>query len=164
MVLTRADLVTAERRAAVRDEVLGRAPQAAWVEAAHRPRSLVSVAGESTELDWLRGRRVAAFCGVGNPAGFRRTLEILGADVVAFREFPDHHAYGAGDVASLGEWSDRVDAGAVLCTMKDFVKLRAERLGLGGRPLRALAIGVELLAGSDSLESKLSALIARDAT
>jgi tetraacyldisaccharide 4'-kinase len=162
IALSRADLVTSERRAVLRAEVLRRAPQAAWVEVAHRPRSLVGVNSETTELAPLRGKRVAAFCGIGNPAGFCRTLANEGAEVVAFREFPDHYAYHDEDLAALAEWSDGADVAAVVCTMKDFVKLRVERLGR--QPLCALAIGVELLAGRGEFEAILSTFVARGAT
>ena len=80
-------------RAAIRDRVAKLAPQAAWCEVVHAPSGLVNSRGQTQPLDVLRGRRVAAFCGLGNPAGFRRTLESTGCEIVVWREFPDHHAY-----------------------------------------------------------------------
>ena len=43
-----------------------------------RRAELRNVAGQTQPLDSLAGERVAAFCGIGNPAAFRRTLEELG--------------------------------------------------------------------------------------
>ena len=50
----------------------------------------------------LDGARVAAFCGIGNPDAFRRTLTNLGMNLVDWRVFPDHHSYTRADVESLG--------------------------------------------------------------
>ena len=113
--------------------------------------------GQRQPLDTLRGRPVAALCGIGNPAGFRHTLDRCGFQVVDFREFPDHHRYGPDDVESLGAWADGLDVEAVLCTHKDLVKLRVERLGQ--RPLMAVTIEMAILSGQEALESRLERLL-----
>jgi len=154
LVLSRADAVDEQCRAAIRQEAFRHAGDAAWVELAHRPVCLAASSGESRPVETLRGRRVAAFCGIGNPAGFRHSLEACGYDVVAFREFPDHHPFPSHDVESLAQWAAGFsDLEAILCTQKDLVKIAAERLG----PLRlwALAISVEVVSGGEALEERL---------
>ncbi|HUY35963.1 MAG TPA: tetraacyldisaccharide 4'-kinase, partial [Pirellulales bacterium] len=133
VALSRADMLDAGRRSAIRNEVRRHAPRALWLELTHAPRRLVSADGGERSLETLSGMRVAAFCGIGNPAGFRHTLQACGADVLDFREFEDHHAYHRGDVEALAAWAQRLDVAATLCTAKDLVKLRVARLG--GRPL-----------------------------
>ena len=132
-------------------------PEAVWIEASHAARALLRCDGREEALDWLRGRTVAAFCGIGNPAGFRHTLAACGYQVADFREFPDHHRYDRSDVESLGAWADRLDVAAVLCTQKDLVKLRVERLGR--RPLWSVSVGLDILQGREQLEEKLRALL-----
>jgi tetraacyldisaccharide 4'-kinase len=105
-------------------------------------------------LSVLEGRTVAAFCGIGNPEGFRRTLEGLGVKIVGFRAFPDHHPYGAADVADLVVWARNVGADLALTTQKDSVKLRTA--SLGPLPLRALRIGLEVIEGEDILLENLA--------
>ena len=107
----------------------------------------------------LADNPIAAFCGVGNPDGFRNTLENLGYRVIAFREYADHYRYTKADVQSLIAWADRLDIAAVACTSKDLVKLGTDRLG--SRPLWAVTIAVEFLAGREMLETKLTELIGR---
>ena len=95
--LTRADFLDAAERAAIRERVAAIAPRAAWCEAvACGERVAERASGQTSPIEMIAGRRVAAFCGIGNPAAFRRTLEASGARVVWWREFPDHHAYSAG--------------------------------------------------------------------
>jgi len=156
LVLSRADQLEPDRRARLRQRLHRYAPEAAWAEVMHAPQRLLASTGQTQSLDALRDRPVAAFCGIGNPAGFRHTLQRCGCRTVAFREFADHHAYGRGDVASLADWADRLDVAAVVCTHKDLVKLGVERLG--HRPLWAVTIGIEFLTGQADLEARLAAV------
>ena len=128
-------------------------PGAVQAEAAHAPRTLVSANGRQTPLDALWDRPVAAFCGVGSPAGFRHTLEQCGCQVAGFEVFPDHHRYTPRDVDALALWAKGLSVSAVVCTCKDLVKLAVDQLG--ATPLWAVRIEIELLSGQAALESKL---------
>lgn len=160
VVLSRADLVDQDARQAIRQAAERQAGPLCWAEARHAPRDLVDGAGGSYPLEILHDRAIAAFCGIGNPEGFRRTLASLGGRAQAFREFPDHHAYSARDIHELELWAAQTRADLVLTTQKDLVKIRLERLG--DARLLALRIGLELLSGGDALESALAA-VAKDA-
>ncbi|HEU5116949.1 MAG TPA: tetraacyldisaccharide 4'-kinase, partial [Isosphaeraceae bacterium] len=116
--------------------------------------------GAEVPLDSLGGRRVAAFCGIGNPEGFRRTLQGLNVQPVAFRVFPDHHPYSRTDVEDLIDWGRSIGADLILTTQKDSVKLRLD--SLGAVPLRALRIGLEVLHGREILDDALRKVWAAD--
>jgi tetraacyldisaccharide 4'-kinase len=78
----------------------------------------VSLSGAAAvHLDRLRGQRVHAVAGIGNPERFFDTLRARGIDVIA-HAFPDHHAYVSEDLQFL-------DGLMVLMTEKDAVKCRA---------------------------------------
>ena len=160
VALSRADLSTPEQRKAVRERVTELSPQAVWVEIVHKPLELVMVeegtqkaGGTPAPLETLRGKRVLAFCGLGNPAGFRHTLEDCGYEVAEFREFPDHHIYGPGDLNALAAAARQAKAEALVCTQKDLVKIGARRLG--DRPLWAIRVGIDFLAGREEFERAL---------
>jgi tetraacyldisaccharide 4'-kinase len=159
VILSRADLVTPAARESIRKTAACYAPGAAWAEVVHAPQSLSNSRGESVALASLADNPVAAFCGVGNPAGFRRTLENLGHRVIGFREFADHYRYTRADVESLIAWANRLDAAAVVCTSKDLVKLGIDRLG--SRPLWAVTIVLNFLAGQEAVERRLIELMSR---
>ena len=165
VALSRADLLTAEQRGAIRDRVAKLSPTAVWVEVVHAPLALLAAQGAGNAggtpemrqpLEMLRGRRVLAFCGLGNPAGFRHTLEVCGYDVVDFHEFPDHHAYGPDDLDALATAARQTGAEALVCTQKDLVKIGVDRLG--DRPLWAIRVGIDFLAGREEFENKLLTL------
>ncbi len=161
IALSRADALEPEGRAELRRQVAQLAPQAAWLEMRHAPQALFSAGGCREPLDSLQGQPVAAFCGIGNPAGFRHTLAGCGYTLAGFREFPDHHAYTPHDLAELAAWAKASAAAALLCTQKDLVKLPLDELG--GLPLRAVAIDLEILSGREVLESRLE-ILAKEGT
>lgn len=163
--LTRSNLVDRDRREAVHTRVATLAPDAAWCEAVTKPTRLVGISEQENDppteqpLEMLRDRRVAAFCGIGNPDAFRVTLRDLGARVVAFTEFADHHAFSRGDVERLEREANAAAADVLVCTHKDLVKVGVP--ALGNLPLWAVAIEAELAVGSDALEVRLKELARR---
>ena len=157
VALSRADMLDRPQREEIWQTVRRHAPQAVCLEITHAARTLISSSGDEEPLETFRDRPVAAFCGIGNPAGFRHTLQTCGYRLADFREFPDHHPYGRADVESLAAWADGREVAAVLCTHKDLVKLGIDQLGR--RPLRAIRIGLELLTGQGPLEGKLAPLL-----
>ena len=159
VVLTRCDQVPPAQREDLRQRVGRLAPGVRVVETTHRPAELVESGRGVAPLEGLRHRPVAAFCGIGNPGAFRRTLTDLGASVCAFREYPDHHAYTRADVAELRRWAGGLPADCtVVTTQKDLVKLRLPRLG--DRPLWALRVRLEVGPGREELERALLAAVA----
>lgn len=156
VVLSRADLVPLDRRQAIRNEVRRLAPEAAWAEVVHAPQAIIAFDGRRQPLEAVKGKTVAAFCGIGNPAGFRSTLANCGVTIADFREHPDHHRYTRSEVESLDAWAQTLRVDLVLTTHKDLVKLGTDQLGR--RPLRAVSIGLEFLAGQSELESRLARL------
>ncbi|NEV63504.1 tetraacyldisaccharide 4'-kinase [Thiorhodococcus minor] len=83
------------------------------------PGSLVNLAepGIRRPLEELRGSRVLAVAGIGDPERFFALLEGQGLQIER-RPFPDHHRYSRPDVAA---WGDRI----VVMTEKDAVKCAA---------------------------------------
>jgi tetraacyldisaccharide 4'-kinase len=156
LVLARADMITRGERDQIRREVRQYAPNAIWTETAAGARRLLSYSGAEAALSSLLGQPVAAFCGIGNPLGFRHLLSTLGYNVAAFREFPDHHAYKPSDTTSVADWATAARAQAVLCTHKDLVKLPHEQIG--GLPLWAVEIGLKFLEGESELARRLEAI------
>ena len=156
VMLSRADMIDEVERAEVRRRARQLAPEAIWIEARHAPQELAGTSGTQESLDSLAGCRVAAFCGIGNPAGFQHTIQTLGCQLVAWREFADHHAYSTRDVEQLGRWAETAGADAVLCTQKDLVKFDVE--SLAGRPLWAVTVGIEMLTGQKELVALLEPL------
>jgi tetraacyldisaccharide 4'-kinase len=158
IVLTRATSLPAPRRAEIRAAVEGfrrGRPAAAWLECEHRPVAFRGASGPAEPIASLRGHRVAAFCGIGNPAAFRRTLTDLGLELVGFRRFADHHAYRPAELESLAGWAAELGAERAVTTLKDLVKIRQTELG--GTPLIAVEIALQPLGDAAPLETAIAA-------
>ncbi len=106
--------------------------------------------GAATEL---RGRKVLAFAGIGDPEKFFATAVEAGIAVTKRRTFPDHHRFTAEEAAALEMEADS-EGLALLTTEKDRARMT------GDAALHALATQVHVLPVTLKLDEseKLQAL------
>jgi tetraacyldisaccharide 4'-kinase len=85
---------------------------------------------------------VAAFCGLGQPRTFWRTLETLGIKAAPRLVFRDHHRYSAADLEEIVRQAMAAGAQALVTTEKDMMNLPAG----AELPLKiyCLRIGIEI--------------------
>jgi tetraacyldisaccharide 4'-kinase len=158
VILTRCDQTQPGERQRLRQTIAQLDPRIPVVESIHQPVELVDAERRPGPLERLGEAPVAAFCGLGNPEAFRRTLLDQGARLVDFRTYPDHHAYTRADVDQLRVWARRQPAdGIVVTTQKDLVKVRLTELA--GRELWALRIQLEVTDRPDLLDGQLSTVL-----
>jgi tetraacyldisaccharide 4'-kinase len=160
VILSRSDAISSARRREIEMRVRGVAPEAAWVEMEHGPVGLLAASGARRELSAMAGEKVAVFCGIGNPAGFRHTLAGGGIVVEALLELPDHCPYGPSELFQLEKWLHAVpNVREVICTRKDLVKIPRDELA--GKRLWALDVEVRIARGQEELESTLEKVARR---
>ena len=78
---------------------------------------------EELELSELRGKKLTAFCGIGNPDTFRSTLNSLEPSEVELLKFPDHHIYSETDLAEIKNKFLSSNSDYLVTTEKDALKL-----------------------------------------
>lgn len=100
-------------------------------------RSYESKESKSLSPDALKGAKVVTFCGLARPQGFLSQVRSLGANIVANRNFPDHHWYSLQDMNALQAELKRCSADFFVTTEKDFVKVQT-------LPVESKTIVVEL--------------------
>lgn len=76
--------------------------------------------------DGLRGQRVVAFAGIGDPLKFYRSLVELGAEIAAFHPFDDHYAFETADIQPILDEAYAIGALPVT-TEKDAVRLAPDQ-------------------------------------
>ncbi len=114
------------------------APWALRFAAARKPLGLRPLAGGPAQpLCTLADAEVGLLAGIARPDAFRRTVEALGAHVVAERLRPDHHRYRASDLRGLAR-----EAPLWITTEKDAVKLQPS--WADGADLRVLPVALEV--------------------
>lgn len=122
IILTRSDQVATAKR----DEIVARIERYARgrpiVQARHQLNGFASPSDES--IPSLTGKRLIAFCGIGNPASFFRLLQANHAHVAESIWFPDHHAYTPEDLQRVASAAEARQADALVTTEKDWAKLQ----------------------------------------
>ena len=99
---------------------------AAKIAAQDKPVLTAQLKADEAALSSLRGQRVLAFAGIGDPERFFRTLRSNGVEVAGQRAFADHHPFTQGEVEALLAEAKR-EALKLVTTEKDLA-----RLGAGG--------------------------------
>jgi tetraacyldisaccharide 4'-kinase len=83
----------------------------------------VVVQGQERPPDSLRNVKVLAFAGLANNARFFESCRKAGVELVATREFRDHHHYTRDDLELLRRAANACGAELLLTTEKDAVKI-----------------------------------------
>lgn len=89
----------------------------------HTPTLMNIATQEVRSSDWLHGKRVVMFSGIGNASSFRRAVECMGVTIVHEFEFSDHFPYSAIHVETIYAHAQQHDVDVVLTTEKDGVKV-----------------------------------------
>lgn len=79
--------------------------------------------GRRLPPDHLAGHTVYAFCGLGRPDGFRRSLKKLRVEIRAFEALRDHQVYDEKLLSQLAENFKSSGAEYLVTTAKDAVKI-----------------------------------------
>jgi tetraacyldisaccharide 4'-kinase len=88
-------------------------------------------------------RRVGAFCGIGSPRSFWRTLGDLHLEVVWRQAFRDHYSYRGEDLARISAAAQAAGAEALVTTEKDLVNI-SEQAAAAAAPLAIHGVRIEV--------------------
>ena len=155
LLLTRTDLATES----IHFERLADGKQT--FESRHRPTRLYQLTtSEECPLNLLKGQRILAVCGIGNPEAFAGTLGQFEPKVVELLAFPDHHRYSSADINDISARAREVGADIVVTTEKDSQKL--ESLAATTASLHAesvqffvLEVELEILTNMEAFKQRL---------
>jgi tetraacyldisaccharide 4'-kinase len=163
--LRRAGLVVVTRAAredaalAAHIESLHGAPPAAWTRHAWTRIERFGAGGRDMPLESVSGARFVCATALGNPAPFVAEVEARGGRVRADLRFPDHHAFTRADADRIAGEARRHDA-AVLCTGKDWAKLRHVVQAPAGVEWLVVRAGIEFLSGEPAVREALRRALA----
>jgi tetraacyldisaccharide 4'-kinase len=96
---------------------------AAVIAAQDKPVLSAHLRADDASVASLRGKRVLAFAGIGDPDRFFRTLRGSGIEIVRERAFADHHPLSQAEIETLIAEARR-DALTLVTTEKDLARLR----------------------------------------
>ncbi len=118
-------------------------PVAAAIAAQGKPVLSAHLRANEASLASLRGHRVLAFAGIGDPTRFFRTLRANAIDVVQERAFADHHPFTPSEIEALIAEAKR-DTLTLVTTEKDLARLgTGEGLPHGAKDIVPFAVTLE---------------------
>lgn len=127
-------------------------PKAEIIECTHKPQYLENVyTGERFDLNYLRGRRVAAVSGIARPEGFENFLTDLGGKLVYKERFMDHHRYRQQELIDFINRSLGKKAKLILTTEKDTV--RFPKLDRRDLPIYFLRVKIDIISGRENFNA-----------
>jgi tetraacyldisaccharide 4'-kinase len=74
--------------------------------------------------DMLKGKKVYAFAGIGEPSSFKRSIQAAGAQIISLDIFTDHHRYNQAEVKKINDRFFQSGADLLLTTEKDGMRLQ----------------------------------------
>jgi len=160
VVITRSDQVPEQQLGRIEERIARTAPRLPVVRAVHAPTGAQDHDGSEIPLDALKSRKVFAFCGLGNPDAFVKTVETCGCQIAGFRAFNDHHAYTQHCVAEILEESRSAGAELALTTSKDWNKIAPLIPAESPLPMAYLAVALEFRATDKPLTTLIDRVLA----
>ncbi len=154
IVITHSDLISNSALEVIEQRMLNVNPQLVIAKAIHQPTKIVFSDGKSAEPENLKGKKVFAFCGIGSPDSFLRTLKACGAAITGSEIYDDHYHYAEDDVASLREKAKQLKADVIITTGKDWTKIKDFQAVSGDKndmPFAYLEIAIKITGGEDEL-------------
>ncbi len=149
--ITKSDGNSAE----LREQLQKYRPGAEIIECRHAPRYLRELYTDvQHDLEWLRGKRVAALSGIAVPRGFENFLRQLGATLVHCDRYADHHRYSSQEIIGAVNQAADLNADALITTEKDAV--RFPRLSSTAVPVYYLRVDIEITKGADNFHDAVA--------
>ena len=102
----------------------------------------------------LKGKRVLAVCGIGNPEAFVATLMRCSVASVELLAFPDHHVYTKNDKQQIDATFQKAGADLIVTTQKDEHKL-ARFVDAWELSVVVLAVALVITEGDEELNNVL---------
>ena len=153
VVLTRTDQVDENQLNRIEERILKIRDHIIIARAIHRVVVAKLANGDEIRPDQLKGKKVFAFCGIGNPDSFTATIKSLKCEVVGSKTYNDHHSYRQEDVREIFELADKSDIDLILTTYKDWTKIDFLKIlySEDTKPTGYLEIELKFISGEDKI-------------
>ena len=161
ILLTHAD--TPNRSAPAQQAVKRLAPNALVLESIYQPIHLYPLTRNNnsekrtdvpSDMKELKGKRILAVCGIGNPDAFVATLIRCSVACVELLAFPDHHIYTETDAQQIHTAFQAAAADLIVTTQKDEQKL-ARLVENWDLPVVVLAVALVITEGEEKFNDVL---------
>jgi tetraacyldisaccharide 4'-kinase len=153
VVITRCDQIIEAELNQIEDKLHKINQKIVIARSIHAPVCAKSIDNKEIGLEELKGKKIFAFCGIGNPDAFLETIRGLGCKIVGSKVFNDHYHYTADCLAGISEQAERLKADLVLTTQKDWFSspLSTTAKARGDENFAYLAIELKFISGEEKI-------------
>jgi tetraacyldisaccharide 4'-kinase len=177
VIITRCDLIAGNELKRIEDKLVSVNPDIIIARSIHAPTDVIyleplvipaeagiqksnekidSCLRRNDSAELLKGQKIFAFCGIGNPEAFLGTIRNVGAQLVGSKVYNDHYHYTGDCINDIYKQGENLKADLILTTKKDWTKIISDfrsqisdyELSL---PFAYLEIEIKFLSGEDKL-------------
>jgi tetraacyldisaccharide 4'-kinase len=169
IVLTRCDQTSETELTKLEEKLQLINPSMIIARSIHSPTCTKSTEADQISLNELKGKKILAFCGLGNPDAFFTTIKALGANLISSRVYDDHHQYTENCLADICREGKKMKADLLLTTQKDWFSSPLSAIDdtsseqpatKYGIPFAYLAIELKFLSGEDKITNLIKEALA----
>jgi tetraacyldisaccharide 4'-kinase len=159
-VITRCDQITEIELSEIEKKLSAINPNMIIARSIHSPAYVKTTDNKEISLDHLKGKKIFAFCGIGNPGAFLNTIKSLSCNIAGEKVYNDHHYYTKDCLADIYEQAECLKADLILTTQKDWTKIKWLALLKKDIPPGYIGIEIKFLAGEDKLRGLIEKTLA----
>jgi tetraacyldisaccharide 4'-kinase len=156
VIITRCDQVAETQLSELEKKLRAINPDMVIAKSIHAPAYVKSKDNKENSIEWLKGKKVFAFCGIGNPGAFFNTIKDIGAELIGSNAFDDHYHYTDACLTEISDQAEESGADLILTTQKDWTKVISNtEFSISESkkypPFAYLAVEIKFLSGEDKL-------------
>jgi len=165
IVITRCDQISEAELSKIEKKLEAINPNMIIARSRHAPAFVKSADNKEISLEHLKGKKIFAFCGIGNPDAFLNTIKQLGGNLIGSKVYNDHHHYTNDCLADIYEQARGLKADLILTTQKDWTKIILDFKSQisdfeSSLPFAYIGIEIKFLAGEDKLRGLIEKTLA----
>jgi tetraacyldisaccharide 4'-kinase len=160
VVITRCDQIAKAELTQLEEKLQQVNPDMVIARSIHAPICAKALAGEEISIEELKGKKIFAFCGIGNPDAFLSTIAGFGSNMVGSKIYNDHYHYTNDDISDIYEEAIYLDADLILTTQKDWTKTALPTSTGKDIPFAYLVIELRFISGETEITQLIENVLA----
>ena len=148
--IERADIIVLTKTYNIRQEIINSLigelkqynPEAPVFLSGHRPSGFIKPSGETMPVESAKDKNLYAFCGIGNPESFKKTILSTGGLLKGLKVYRDHYRYKPHDIEDILNEAQKNNANWIVTTEKDIMRLKGLNM-----PENLFALTIEFTIG-----------------
>ena len=151
VVITRCDQIRESELREIENKLRAVNPGILIAQSIHAAVNIESADNTETAVERLKGSKIYAFCGIGNPNAFFNTIEASGAEITGSKVYNDHYQYSQACLADIYTQAKLAGAELILTTQKDWTKIKHLKPDKKDIQLAYLAVEIKFITSLDRL-------------